>query len=66
MSALIINDDTAQAHTAILANQAGVCRGKKVALKELEKLGTLKQQGILTGLFPAILCFQNVIFHSKV
>jgi hypothetical protein len=41
-------------------------RAKKVALKELEKLGTLKQQGILIGLFPAILCFQNVIFHSKV
>ncbi|MGC2570929.1 MAG: SHOCT domain-containing protein [Candidatus Nitrosopolaris sp.] len=39
----------AQAHAARLANQAQVSNeGKKDTFKELEKLGNLKQQGILT------------------
>jgi Short C-terminal domain len=39
----------AQAHAARLANQAqSSAEGKKDTFKELEKLGNLKQQGILT------------------
>ena len=39
----------AQAHAARLANQAQSSNeGKKDTFKELEKLGNLKQQGILT------------------
>lgn len=41
--------DQAQAQAAQLANQAQVSNpGKKDTLQELEKLGSLKQQGILT------------------
>jgi putative oligomerization/nucleic acid binding protein len=39
----------AQAHAARLANQAqSASEGKKDTFKELEKLGSLKQQGVLT------------------
>jgi hypothetical protein len=38
----------AQAHAARLANQAQSAEGKKDTFKELEKLGALKQQGILS------------------